>query len=55
MANKLIDIAVEKNIMEKAGSWYSINGEKLGQGKKEVLNKLNENSKLLKDIKNKIN
>ena len=32
----ILDSAVEQNIIEKAGSWYSYNGEKIGQGRENV-------------------
>ena len=33
---ELIDIGVEQNIVEKAGSWYSYQGDRIGQGKENV-------------------
>ena len=33
---ELIDLGSEAGILEKTGSWYSYNGEKLGQGKENV-------------------
>ena len=40
---ELIDLGVENNLVEKAGSWYSYNGEKIGQGKDKVRTFLQEN------------
>ena len=40
----LIDLAVEKNIIEKKGSWFSFNNKKLGQGKESVREELKKNS-----------
>ena len=33
LEGEIIDQAVKLNIIEKSGSWYSYNGEKIGQGK----------------------
>lgn len=33
---ELIDIGVEKKLVDKSGSWYSYNGDKIGQGKENV-------------------
>ncbi len=46
----LIDLAVEKNIIEKSGAWFSYQGERLGQGRENVKVFLRENA----DITNKI-
>lgn len=51
---ELIDIAVEKNIIQKSGSWYSYNESKLGQGKETVRQLLKDNPKMLREIELKI-
>ncbi len=51
---ELIDLATEKNIINKSGSWYSYNGEKLGQGRENVKVTLNDDPKLLELIKNEL-
>ncbi|MCG6937841.1 MAG: recombinase RecA [Gammaproteobacteria bacterium] len=40
---ELIDLGVEHKLIEKAGAWYSYNGEKIGQGKEKVRTFLKEN------------
>jgi len=40
---ELIDLGVEHNLIEKAGAWYSYNGDKIGQGKEKVRLFLKEN------------
>ncbi|PCI07007.1 MAG: recombinase RecA [Gammaproteobacteria bacterium] len=40
---ELIDLGVEHNLIEKAGAWYSYNGDKIGQGKEKVRVFLKEN------------
>jgi recombination protein RecA len=51
---EIIDIATEDGILEKSGSWYSYNGEKLGQGRESVKAVLKENTKLRDELENKI-
>lgn len=48
---ELIDLAAEKDIINKSGSWYSYKGEKLGQGRENVKVVLSEDTKLLELIK----
>ena len=52
--SELIDLGVEASILEKSGSWYSYNGEKLGQGKETVKALLKENKKLSDELETKI-
>lgn len=40
---ELIDLGVEHDLIDKAGAWYSYNGEKIGQGKEKVRIFLKEN------------
>ena len=40
---ELIDLGVEHKLIEKAGAWYSYNGDKIGQGKEKVRVFLKEN------------
>ena len=49
-ATEIIDLAVEYDIIHKAGSWFSYNGEKIGQGMESVKNLLNENPDLMEEI-----
>ena len=46
----LMDFAVDKGIMEKSGSWFSYNGERLGQGRETVRNLLKTNRELFAEI-----
>jgi len=48
------DQAVKLNIIEKSGSWYSYNGEKIGQGKDNVREFLKGNPETSKDIENQV-
>ncbi len=52
---ELIDLAVQKDIIKKSGSWYSYNEDKLGQGKETVRQLLKDNQGVLSEIELKIN
>ncbi|MEC9283855.1 MAG: recombinase RecA [Bdellovibrionota bacterium] len=43
---EIIDIAVAKNLIEKSGAWYSMNGERLGQGRDNVRKYMKENPEI---------
>ena len=47
---EIIDLASDANILEKSGTWYSFNGEKIGQGKESAKAFLKANPKILKEI-----
>jgi recombination protein RecA len=53
---EILEYGQKLGLVEKAGAWYSHNGEKIGQGKVNASNFLKENSKiknsLLKEIRN---
>lgn len=51
---ELVDLGVEKEVIEKSGSWFSYQGERLGQGKENVRKLLKENKQLALEIENKI-
>ena len=51
---EIIDLAVENNIIEKSGSWYSYDGTKLGQGKEAVKNLLKDNPELMSELELKV-
>jgi recombination protein RecA len=43
----LIDLAVNHNILEKSGSWYSYKGERIGQGRENARQFLKENKDIM--------
>ncbi len=47
---ELIDLGVEHKLIEKAGAWYSYQGDKIGQGKEKVRTFLKENPDIANDI-----
>ena len=51
---EIVDLATEDGILEKSGSWYAYNGEKIGQGRETVKSLLTENKKLALELENKI-
>jgi recombination protein RecA len=51
---EIIDMGVKLDIVEKAGAWYSYNGDRIGQGKDNVRNFLKENPAIAQDIEARI-
>src|SRR5436190_96460 len=47
---ELIDLGVEKKVVEKSGAWYSYKGERLGQGREAVRDYLKANPAVAKEI-----
>ncbi len=50
----VLDCAVENKIIEKAGSWYSFEGDRIGQGRENVKQFLSENPEILEKVENLI-
>ena len=51
---EIIEIGAQLKFIEKAGAWYSYNGEKIGQGKDNAREFLKENPKIAQEIEDKI-
>ena len=51
---EILDLAVEQNIVKKAGSWYSYGDVRLGQGEANVKTELSEKPAILEEIRSKI-
>lgn len=51
---EIIDMGVELGIVNKSGSWFSYNNEKLGQGREAVKQLLSDNAELANEIETKI-
>ncbi len=51
---ELIDMGVDTKIIDKAGAWYSYNGERIGQGKDKVRTFMKENPAIADEIETKI-
>ena len=50
----VLDMAVNLDIIQKAGSWFSYNGERIGQGRENVKTYLKENPEVLKEVEEKV-
>ncbi|MCX7885389.1 MAG: recombinase RecA [Caloramator sp.] len=50
----ILDVAVNNDIIQKSGSWFSYNDTKLGQGRENAKNFLKENTEIAIEIENKI-
>lgn len=50
----ILDTAVDFEIVDKAGSWYSYDGERLGQGRENIKNYLDENQDVCNEIEAKV-
>ncbi len=53
-AGNILDMAVNLDIIEKAGSWFSYNGERIGQGRENVKKYLKENPDILQEVEGKV-
>ncbi|MHA6999862.1 recombinase RecA [Aeromonas schubertii] len=51
---ELVDLGVKHKLIEKSGAWYSYNGEKIGQGKANVMKLLVENKALAGELEAKL-
>jgi len=54
LAGDLLDTAVAFHIIDKAGSWYSYNNERIGQGRDKAVAFLTDNPDILKEVQDKI-
>jgi len=51
---EIIDLGVKQGIIDKAGAWYSYNGDRIGQGKAKVADFLTTNPEIAADIEKRI-
>lgn len=51
---ELLDLGIKANVVEKSGSWFAYNGEKLGQGRENAKIFLRDHSDVALEIENKI-
>ena len=47
---EVLDLAVEKDIVEKSGAWYAYKGEKIGQGRENAKTFLSTHSEIMEEI-----
>jgi len=50
----ILDLAVDLELIQKSGSWFSYNGERIGQGRPNALQYLKDNADVSKEIEKKI-
>ena len=50
----VLDLAVEKNMIEKSGTWYAYGGQRIGQGRENTKQFLKENSKVLEQMEKEL-
>ena len=50
----VLDLAADKNIIQKSGAWYAYNGEKIGQGRENAKLYLAEHPEILLEVENKV-
>ncbi len=50
----LVDCGVDAGLIEKAGTWYSYKGERIGQGRESVKRLLKENTELAAELNHEI-
>ncbi len=53
-SGEIIDIGVELDVIQKSGSWFSYDGNKLGQGRDAVKALIEDNPELMEELENKI-
>ncbi len=51
---EILDLGVERGIIEKSGSWYSYNNQRIGQGRESVRDYFKNNPKIREEIEKKI-
>jgi recombination protein RecA len=50
----LVNIAGDLDILQKSGSWYSYNGERIGQGKEKTVNYLQDKPEVVEEVRQKV-
>ena len=50
----LLDLAVERKIVDKSGTWFAFNGERLGQGRENVKQFMKDNPEVAKAIEDRV-
>jgi len=53
-AGEILDLGVEKGIVEKSGSWFSYGGQRMGQGRESARDYLKNNPDIAQEIERKI-
>lgn len=53
-SGEIVDIGVELDVVQKSGSWFSYDGNKLGQGRDAVKSLIEDNPELMEELESKI-
>ena len=53
-SGSILDLAVNLDIIEKSGSWFSYNGERIGQGRENIKKYLEDNPKVMEEVEEKV-
>lgn len=53
-ASEIVEMGVAAGVIEKSGSWFSYNGERLGQGRENAVLEIEKNPELMAEIEEKI-
>ena len=53
-AGDVLDCAVEAGLIEKAGAWYSMNGERIGQGRENIKQYLKDHTEVLEQLEQEL-
>lgn len=53
-SGEILDLAAQTDIVNKSGSWYAYNNEKIGQGRENAKIYLNDNPEIMKEIEMKV-
>ena len=53
-AGEVLDLGVDLNVIDKSGSWFSYNGNRLGQGRDAVKDLIKDNPELMDELEMKI-
>ena len=53
-SGNILDVAVNLDLIEKSGSWFSYNGERIGQGRENVKKYLEDNPEVMQEVEEKI-
>ena len=54
LLGEVVDYGVKLGMIDKAGAWYSYQGNKIGQGKNNVMKFLQENTAIAKELEQKV-
>ena len=54
LSGEILDFAIALDIIKKSGSWFSYNGERIGQGKENIRKLIESNPEMMKEIEDKV-